>query len=80
MNIIAELEAAQAAKLLAGKTIPSFQPGDTVVIVAATAVGSFPEALILVLVVIVSASPWTIFAVSTAAAAVWKISPSAAPR
>lgn len=32
MNIIAELEAAQAAKLLAGKTIPSFQPGDTVVV------------------------------------------------
>ena len=32
MNIIAELEAEQAAKLLAGKTIPSFQPGDTVVV------------------------------------------------
>ncbi len=32
MNIIAELEAAQAAKLLAGRTIPSFQPGDTVVV------------------------------------------------
>ena len=32
MNIIAELEAAQAAKLLAGKTIPSFQPGDTVIV------------------------------------------------
>jgi len=32
MNIIAELEAEQAAKLLAGKTIPDFQPGDTVVV------------------------------------------------
>src|ERR1700731_1733687 len=32
MNIIAELEAAQAAKLLAGKTIPAFAPGDTVVV------------------------------------------------
>jgi large subunit ribosomal protein L19 len=32
MNIIAELEAAQAAKLLAGRTIPPFQPGDTVVV------------------------------------------------
>ncbi len=32
MNIIAELEAEQAAKLLAGKTIPTFQPGDTVVV------------------------------------------------
>ncbi|VFU08308.1 50S ribosomal protein L19 [Methylocella tundrae] len=32
MNIIAELEAEQAAKLLAGKTIPEFQPGDTVVV------------------------------------------------
>ncbi|HUI21722.1 MAG TPA: 50S ribosomal protein L19 [Methylocella sp.] len=32
MNIIAELEAAQAAKLMAGKTIPPFQPGDTVVV------------------------------------------------
>ena len=32
MNIIAELEAAQAAKLSAGKTIPAFQPGDTVVV------------------------------------------------
>ena len=32
MNIIAELEAEQAAKLLAGKTIPPFQPGDTVVV------------------------------------------------
>jgi large subunit ribosomal protein L19 len=32
MNIIAELEAAQAAKLSAGRTIPAFQPGDTVVV------------------------------------------------
>ena len=32
MNIIAELEAAQASKLAAGKTIPAFQPGDTVVV------------------------------------------------
>src|SRR6202165_5846723 len=32
MNIIGELEAEQAAKLLAGKTIPAFQPGDTVVV------------------------------------------------
>jgi len=32
MNIIADLEAAQAAKLLAGKTIPAFAPGDTVVV------------------------------------------------
>jgi large subunit ribosomal protein L19 len=32
MNIIAELDAAQAAKLLAGKTIPTFAPGDTVVV------------------------------------------------
>jgi large subunit ribosomal protein L19 len=32
MNIIAELEAAQAAKLLAGRTIPGFAPGDTVVV------------------------------------------------
>jgi large subunit ribosomal protein L19 len=32
MNIIAELDAAQAAKLLAGKTIPAFAPGDTVVV------------------------------------------------
>jgi len=32
MNIIAELEAEQAAKLSAGKTIPPFQPGDTVVV------------------------------------------------
>jgi large subunit ribosomal protein L19 len=32
MNIIAELETAQAAKLSAGKTIPAFQPGDTVVV------------------------------------------------
>ena len=30
MNIIAELEAEQVAKL--GKTIPEFQPGDTVVV------------------------------------------------
>jgi large subunit ribosomal protein L19 len=32
MNIIAELEAAQAAKLLGGKAIPAFAPGDTVVV------------------------------------------------
>jgi len=32
MNIIAELEAEQAARLLAGKTIPEFQPGDTVIV------------------------------------------------
>ena len=32
MNIIAELEAAQAAKLLAGRTIPAFAPGDTVIV------------------------------------------------
>jgi len=32
MNIIAELEAAQAAKLSAGRTIPAFQAGDTVVV------------------------------------------------
>jgi large subunit ribosomal protein L19 len=32
MNIIAELEAEQAGKLLAGRTIPPFQPGDTVVV------------------------------------------------
>jgi large subunit ribosomal protein L19 len=32
MNIIAELEAEQAAKLSAGRTISAFQPGDTVVV------------------------------------------------
>ncbi|MGA7384423.1 MAG: 50S ribosomal protein L19 [Methylocella sp.] len=32
MNIIAEIEAAQAAKLSAGRTIPAFQAGDTVVV------------------------------------------------
>ncbi len=32
MNIIAQIEAAQAAKLSAGKTIPAFHPGDTVVV------------------------------------------------
>jgi large subunit ribosomal protein L19 len=32
MNIIAELDAEQAAKLTAGKTIPAFQPGDTVIV------------------------------------------------
>jgi large subunit ribosomal protein L19 len=32
MYIIAELEARQAAKLSAGRTIPAFQPGDTVVV------------------------------------------------
>lgn len=32
MNVIAEFEARQAAKLLEGKTIPAFAPGDTVVV------------------------------------------------
>jgi len=32
MNIIAELEARQAAKLTSVRTIPAFQPGDTVVV------------------------------------------------
>ena len=32
MNIIAEIDAEQAAKLSAGRTIPAFQPGDTVVV------------------------------------------------
>ena len=32
MNIIAELEARQAAKLTSLRTIPAFQPGDTVVV------------------------------------------------
>jgi large subunit ribosomal protein L19 len=32
MNIIAELEAGQAAKLSTGKSIPAFAPGDTVVV------------------------------------------------
>lgn len=32
MNIIAELEAEQAAKLTANKVIPVFQPGDTVIV------------------------------------------------
>jgi large subunit ribosomal protein L19 len=32
MNIIEQLGAAQASKLAAGKTIPAFQPGDTVVV------------------------------------------------
>lgn len=32
MNIIAEIEARQAAKLLEGKTIPPFSPGDTVIV------------------------------------------------
>ncbi|MFZ0494277.1 MAG: 50S ribosomal protein L19 [Methylocella sp.] len=32
MNIIAELEAGQAAKLSASRTIPAFQPGDTIVV------------------------------------------------
>jgi large subunit ribosomal protein L19 len=32
MNIIAELEAEQAAKLTSGGTTPAFQPGDTVVV------------------------------------------------
>jgi len=32
MNLIAQLEAEQAAKLLEGKTIPEFRPGDTVIV------------------------------------------------
>jgi len=32
MNLIAQLEAEQAASLLAGKTLPDFRPGDTVVV------------------------------------------------
>jgi len=32
MNIIAQLEAEQSVKLLSGKTIPPFQPGDTVIV------------------------------------------------
>ena len=32
MNLIAQLEAEQAAKLSEGKTIPEFQPGDTVIV------------------------------------------------
>jgi large subunit ribosomal protein L19 len=32
MNIIAEIEAAQAAKLAAVRAIPEFQPGDTVIV------------------------------------------------
>ena len=32
MNLIAQLEAEQAASLLAGKTIPDFRPGDTVIV------------------------------------------------
>ena len=32
MSIIAEMNAARAAKLLAGRTIPTFAPGDTVVV------------------------------------------------
>jgi large subunit ribosomal protein L19 len=32
MNIIEQLEAEQAAKLIEGKTIPDFRPGDTVVV------------------------------------------------
>jgi len=32
MNIIEELEAAQAAKLAAARPIPDFQPGDTVIV------------------------------------------------
>ena len=32
MNIFAELEARQAAKLTSARTIPAFQPGDTVVV------------------------------------------------
>lgn len=32
MDVIAEFEAAQAARLMAGKTLPGFAPGDTVVV------------------------------------------------
>lgn len=32
MNIVTELEARQAAKLLEGKAIPEFSPGDTVIV------------------------------------------------
>ncbi len=32
MDIIAQLDAEQAAKLTASKTIPEFQPGDTVIV------------------------------------------------
>jgi large subunit ribosomal protein L19 len=32
MNIIAELEALHTSKLLAGRTIPAFSPGDTVIV------------------------------------------------
>ena len=32
MNIIEQLNAEQAAKLLEGKTIPEFRPGDTVIV------------------------------------------------
>jgi large subunit ribosomal protein L19 len=32
MNLIAQLEAEQAARLVEGKTIPDFRPGDTVVV------------------------------------------------
>ncbi len=32
MNIIAEFDAERAAKLLAGKTVPAFAPGDTVIV------------------------------------------------
>jgi large subunit ribosomal protein L19 len=32
MSMIAEINAARAAKLLAGRTIPAFAPGDTVVV------------------------------------------------
>jgi len=32
MNIIQQLEAEQAAKLVAARAIPAFQPGDTVVV------------------------------------------------
>ena len=32
MNLIAQLEAEQAAKLIEGKTIPDFRPGDTVIV------------------------------------------------
>jgi large subunit ribosomal protein L19 len=32
MNLIAQLEAEQAAKLIEGKNIPEFRPGDTIIV------------------------------------------------
>ena len=39
MNIIQELEKEEADRLLAGKKIPAFQPGDTVALMSAGAYG-----------------------------------------